>query len=492
MSRHSSTRRDKDKGPSSASHRKSSLIAKESSGVSSNDFYSQLTIEDAPMDQLVNLLQECNLFDDNDREHDLEITLADLQSLLRVGGNVSTVEKCMRRMADEDKYFVTFGPFLTEVSATKNRLEEEDVAKATIAQMASLDPFFPQIIEYLTTGSFFRECELGSVDVSVEDLSKMIKIAKGGKPLLKILEQLNQEKIEVSSVDELKALIKARRKKRPGKGSGPPLQIMAGESSRYPVEEKREVPRFFPQSSQQNARTSPQTVSELEGEEGDVTVPRFTRVCVEAGGSFMETLTITPGPPSQFGTHVSWHFKEQYGYDINFSVTCNGMVVRSPTRCSSDKGSYDTPPNVACELCFVWDNSFSWINAKDIEWFFFIFSAKEAEEQRTEQLNSKAERESLKAFTSAFDQLSLEAKQIKKEWSSRRAQADRALAEAQQKHALEMQTLSSELALADHQMHQKRLADLYSILDKLEKMGSTRCQPLRNQVSDLVTNFREG
>lgn len=297
--------------------------------------------------------------------------------------------------------------------------------------------------------------------------------------MLDILESLNREQAQVASLDGLKALVKARRKKSK-KTSAPPTQFMSTPAQHDETKHDTEA-----------AQEEGSQVIELEGEEGDVAVPRFTRVSVEAGGSFMETLTISPGPPSEFGTHVSWHFKECYGYDIAFSVTCNGTVVRAPSRCSSDKGSYETPPNQACELSFVWDNSFSWINGKEIEWFFFIFSAKEAEQQRAEQVNSKVERESLQQFNAAFNQLASEIKQIKADWGDRRAKADQALLEAQQKHSAELQQLANELALTDFHMHKQRLAELYALLDKLERTGSTRCEALRAQVSNLITNFRE-
>jgi len=72
---------------------------------------------------------------------------------------------------------------------------------------------------------------------------------------------------------------------------------------------------------------------------------------------------------AQGGT-FTWFFECDGGFDIDFSVeisdTKGKRFAKIPSRCTTNRGSY-TAKGV-CAMLFKWDNTFSWMNEKDIKY----------------------------------------------------------------------------------------------------------------------------
>jgi hypothetical protein len=91
---------------------------------------------------------------------------------------------------------------------------------------------------------------------------------------------------------------------------------------------------------------------------------------VPAGGTFTKDLKC-----DKDGGVFTWYFISEGDYDIDFSakiVFPDGKTswAKINSRCTSNKGAYtaDGP----CTVVFTWDNSFSWLNSKNIRYYVSV------------------------------------------------------------------------------------------------------------------------
>lgn len=78
------------------------------------------------------------------------------------------------------------------------------------------------------------------------------------------------------------------------------------------------------------------------------------------------------------GGNFTWFFESEGSYDVDFSVVIESDAhpkdqvnyIVPPSRKVANKGSYVSQG--ACKLTFVWDNSYSYFNSKDIKYFVSV------------------------------------------------------------------------------------------------------------------------
>jgi len=88
---------------------------------------------------------------------------------------------------------------------------------------------------------------------------------------------------------------------------------------------------------------------------------------VAAGGTFTKEFK-----SDSKGGVFTWYFLSEGDYDIDFSAKIifpDGKTswAKINSRCTTSKGSYTADGQ--CTVVFTWDNSFSWINSKNIKYY---------------------------------------------------------------------------------------------------------------------------
>jgi len=95
---------------------------------------------------------------------------------------------------------------------------------------------------------------------------------------------------------------------------------------------------------------------------------------VGAGEKFEVVLEGEPGD------EFKWSFDVDSGYDINFGVEMKPLdggatvTVKIPGRCNTSKGQYTT--TAPCTLSFLWDNSYSYFNGKNLKYHASVANTK--------------------------------------------------------------------------------------------------------------------
>jgi len=75
------------------------------------------------------------------------------------------------------------------------------------------------------------------------------------------------------------------------------------------------------------------------------------------------------------GGVFTWYFQSVGEYDVDFSarlITPDGKTttIKHASRCTTSKGAYTSDGEA--RVVFTWDNSYSWLNSKDIRYFVSV------------------------------------------------------------------------------------------------------------------------
>lgn len=109
-----------------------------------------------------------------------------------------------------------------------------------------------------------------------------------------------------------------------------------------------------------------------------------SRQAVAAGTVFKKVFNVSKKEGNKYGTELSWEFKSEEDYDICFSLEKDGKTIQPKSRCTTNKGTLIIPCDESCKVVFLWDNSYSWVNSKNIDYKVTVLLPHEVEAREIE------------------------------------------------------------------------------------------------------------